>query len=122
MIYGVVLVFTSQLHEEKRNTEQLKSDLQFEKSKSQGKYVSLQQTVSLLKEEVDLVKKELEEAQEVNQQFKSEIQRASDELDRAKHVREDQTTEVCTVFIKVWFMMVSDITQKLVGLVTIPKV
>ena len=84
-----------QLQNEKRSVEQLKSDLQNERSKSQDESQRLHQDIVLLKEEVDLTKRELQEVQQINLQFKSEIELASEELDRARHVHEDQTSEVC---------------------------
>ena len=88
-----------QLLNEKRSVEQLKSDLQNERSKSQDESQRLHQDIVLLKEEVDLTKRDLQEVQQINLQFKSEVELASEELDRARHVHEDQTSEVCLLTI-----------------------
>ena len=60
----------------------------------------LHQDIALLKEEVEETKRELQEVQQVNLQFKSEIELASEELDRARHVHEDQSSEVIPFFFK----------------------
>ena len=69
------------------------------RSKGQDESQRLHQDIVLLKEEVDLTKRELQEVQQINLQFKSEVELASEELDRARHVHEDQTSEVCLLTI-----------------------
>ena len=68
--------------------------MQHERSKNQDESDRYQQDISLLREELDLTKRELQDSQQINLQFKSEISVAAEELDKARVMHEDQTSEV----------------------------
>ncbi len=68
--------------------------MQHERSKNQDESDRYQQDITLLREELDLTKRELQDSQQINLQFKSEISVAAEELDKARVMHEDQTSEV----------------------------
>lgn len=90
----VNLTISLQISNHKRQSEQLRSDLQLTKSSHSEEVGRYQQDIQLLKEDLELTKNDLEEAQSQASEFKLTAASAQEALEKERQLHEEAVSEV----------------------------